>query len=143
MADMTAEQLAVYRAWASGGPKSCATPAQENEVQRGLLRALETAEAKIATLNARLSGMAAVQWQPIETAPKYEGILLWLPEFDSYAAQSWHGRHSADGSFAIKIPFSASADPVTGIRKQVWITAPVSPLFWQPTPAAPEVPGHG
>lgn len=98
---------------------------------------------QVADIAARLSGMAAVpQWQPIETAPVFGHMLLWLPEFDSYAAQSWHGRHSADGSWAIKTPFSESADPETGIRKQVWVTAPVSPIFWQPSPAPPEPP-HG
>lgn len=58
--------------------------------------ALTTVANSLAQLAARLSGMAADTWQPMETAPKGQRVELWIPPNSYRAGFSTHGEWSDD-----------------------------------------------
>lgn len=76
-------------------------------------------DSELRRLAARLSGMAAETWQPIETAPK-NGVLVLLSRPTSVR------------------PYTGAHDPING-----WLDAcgaSRDPSHWMPLPAAPEPP---
>ena len=151
MSAVTAEQLRAelerIARWLQGevcivGDENGEAPATAHDYE------LDQAASSLHALAARLSGMAAVQWQPMETAPTdgTEVLLCWPKvEVDDYfeptgkalsferVVSCWSGGRWAEPEhFEFNGP-SLNDD---------WEYAE-QPSLWMPLPAAPEVPGHG
>jgi hypothetical protein len=86
---------------------------------------LRVAPHQIRRLAARLSGMAAVPWQPIETAPK-DGRLIWAFNTHDVTRAPWQYECMWNG-----------IEWYHGLGN-AWPRRP--PTHWRELPAAPELP---
>lgn len=70
-------------------------------------------------------------WQPIETAPRDDRVLLFVPAFGAWIASWWPGSWSyAREQWAIHSPFARGDKAIFGVD------AP-QPTHWMPLPAPP------